>query len=341
VTSDERGLLDAIRDDPYDDALRLVYADWLEENGRADHAELIRVQIALEQEQRNWKALERREGKLIEKLKATWPAALADAGVSYRRGLGVAEWAGFADFAEGPRRLRSAGSPAWVVERELTIDGSGWRDDHFKKLTQSPDFALLTGFEIERGEALTDATPAAIGETGAAALASSPYLGRLRRLGIWCRIGPQGVARLVNSKKLAELHELVLLGCADDRASMVALSEATGLPRLRSLCLTSNNVGDARLRLLLKSPLLCHLEELIIAGNKIRDGGAKALAECESLKGLKSLCLNGNQIGEEGAKALLESPCLMALEELDAQWQKISEATRSKLRKRFKKRKAR
>jgi uncharacterized protein (TIGR02996 family) len=40
-------LLQAILDQPDDDALRLVYADWLEEHGEQDRAELIRVQIAL------------------------------------------------------------------------------------------------------------------------------------------------------------------------------------------------------------------------------------------------------------------------------------------------------
>src|SRR5262249_29982799 len=47
MTSDERALIEAIRDDPDDSSVRLVYADWLEDQGRADHAELIRVQIAL------------------------------------------------------------------------------------------------------------------------------------------------------------------------------------------------------------------------------------------------------------------------------------------------------
>jgi uncharacterized protein (TIGR02996 family) len=41
------GLLRAIIEDPEDDALRLVYADWLEENGETERADLIRVQDVL------------------------------------------------------------------------------------------------------------------------------------------------------------------------------------------------------------------------------------------------------------------------------------------------------
>jgi uncharacterized protein (TIGR02996 family) len=45
ITGDS--LLAAIIDSPADDAPRLVYADWLEENGDPDRAEFIRLQIAL------------------------------------------------------------------------------------------------------------------------------------------------------------------------------------------------------------------------------------------------------------------------------------------------------
>jgi len=45
--TDEQGLLYGIRVDPFDDAPRLVYADWLDENGQSDYASFIRVQIQL------------------------------------------------------------------------------------------------------------------------------------------------------------------------------------------------------------------------------------------------------------------------------------------------------
>src|SRR5262249_33243318 len=45
--SSHEGFLQAILDDPEDDARRLVYADWLDENGDPERAELIRVQCEL------------------------------------------------------------------------------------------------------------------------------------------------------------------------------------------------------------------------------------------------------------------------------------------------------
>ena len=48
METDETQILRTIRGTPYDDIPRLVYADWLEENGRPERAEFIRLQCALE-----------------------------------------------------------------------------------------------------------------------------------------------------------------------------------------------------------------------------------------------------------------------------------------------------
>src|SRR5207245_1358527 len=45
----DEGFLRAIAEHPEDDALRLVYSDWLEEHGDPEYAEFIRVQVTLAQ----------------------------------------------------------------------------------------------------------------------------------------------------------------------------------------------------------------------------------------------------------------------------------------------------
>ena len=47
MESEETQLLRTIRGEPNADTPRLVYADWLEENGRAERAEFIRLQCAI------------------------------------------------------------------------------------------------------------------------------------------------------------------------------------------------------------------------------------------------------------------------------------------------------
>jgi uncharacterized protein (TIGR02996 family) len=48
MTDEERGFLAKITAEPDDDTHRLVYADWLEENGRPERAEFIRLQVAID-----------------------------------------------------------------------------------------------------------------------------------------------------------------------------------------------------------------------------------------------------------------------------------------------------
>jgi len=47
MSDDERALLQAVLDSPQDDLPRLVYADWLDENGRSERSTFIKVQLAL------------------------------------------------------------------------------------------------------------------------------------------------------------------------------------------------------------------------------------------------------------------------------------------------------
>ena len=43
----ENAFLQAIRDEPEDDATRLIFADWLEDGDRPERTEFVRLQIRL------------------------------------------------------------------------------------------------------------------------------------------------------------------------------------------------------------------------------------------------------------------------------------------------------
>lgn len=64
--------LRAICADPEDDTVRLVYADWLDENGDPDRAEFIRLQIDLVGEPVNTKTRARRARSLLKVNGARW-----------------------------------------------------------------------------------------------------------------------------------------------------------------------------------------------------------------------------------------------------------------------------
>src|SRR5262245_30566913 len=90
--SDEKALLAAIWDEPYDDTVRLVYADWLDEHGQPERAEFIRVQIELARLD-EWDdlppALRQREKELWKKWRRRWRAHLPkkQRGCDFHRGF--------------------------------------------------------------------------------------------------------------------------------------------------------------------------------------------------------------------------------------------------------------
>src|SRR4051812_28257739 len=89
----EQALLHAIREEPGDDPLRLVLADWLEEAGQGPRAEFVRLQVrlaGLPKGDPDRAELERHEQGLLEGYGAEWLGPLAGLpGVewSWRRGL--------------------------------------------------------------------------------------------------------------------------------------------------------------------------------------------------------------------------------------------------------------
>jgi uncharacterized protein (TIGR02996 family) len=71
---EELALLAAVHASPKDDLPRLVYADWLDEHGRPELAEFIRLQVARAAEMESWSAgtLTAREKALVRKHGVQW-----------------------------------------------------------------------------------------------------------------------------------------------------------------------------------------------------------------------------------------------------------------------------
>jgi uncharacterized protein (TIGR02996 family) len=104
---EEQGMIEAIRADPEDDTPRLVYADWLDDAGRHDHAQLLHLQLAKE-----WSMGRiERQRVLIDRLQRDWPAWLVDAGVRYRRGMGAVVWESLEKAERGVAALTGQSCP--------------------------------------------------------------------------------------------------------------------------------------------------------------------------------------------------------------------------------------
>jgi uncharacterized protein (TIGR02996 family) len=271
-----------------DDTPRLVYADWLDENGHPERAEFIRVQVERARLPA-WDAaqvpLRLREKALLEAHGEEWLAELPKVEGArwegFRRGI-VAEvsFASFEAMRESAHACRGvapveAVTVRWPRRREARKDAPPVAELRELTLTGRPD-----------------------AEDEIARLADSPQLATLRVLtarGLW----PEGLARLVASLHLAPL-------------------EALRLP--------ANNLGNAGILALIESSALCKLAELDLSGRGVserynddpvvRSLGMESLAAWPGLASVRSLNLSGNELGQAGLRALLRSKNAAGLKEL-------------------------
>jgi uncharacterized protein (TIGR02996 family) len=300
IMNAEDGFLQDILAHPDDDAPRLVFADWLDENGDPERAEFIRVQIRrlrtpLAEDYANEdeiSALRRREGYLLAKQQAAWRDRLKTGQVELKLVRGFVE--GVLATAEQWQRVGRKVQAASPV-RHLKLFGAG------KKL---------------------------------AALLKSPTLDRLTRLDLnGNELGDDGVRAVAGCERLAGLTRLDLANNKLTDAGAQALALSAHLANLTVLDLSVNGVGDGGARALAASPHLTHLVELYLADNGIGDAGAQALAGSANLAGLRELILFVNEIGSAGARALTGSPHLKGLEKLYLNQNRLSAQMRKSLEK--------
>jgi uncharacterized protein (TIGR02996 family) len=278
-------LLRAVREAPEDDGPRLAYADWLEANGEAARAELIRVQCQLARlppEGEQAAALHKRERALLKANEAAWRAPLPhDQAIvwgPFERGFVASvevdppEGEPFA----GPnvRRLLARVAEGCAQAPITRLHFFGPTPANAQALARWPCLAGFTSLHLE----IDPDAGVCIEAIGARALARSPHLANLRQLNLGVQeIGPEGARALADSPHLGRLTDLDLSG---------------------------NDIGDAGVRALASSPGLASLTNLDLSDNEITDEGVRALADSPHLSALQVLNLKDNDFGAKSARVL-------------------------------------
>ncbi|WP_439627281.1 TIGR02996 domain-containing protein [Gemmata sp.] len=271
--TDEQPFLDAIFARYSDDGPRLVYADFLDEAGEPERAELVRVQLALARiadGHPRRAELVNREAELRDAHSARWTERLAGlvTAVEFRRGVpdSVTVTAG-AFLDRGAELFRTA-----RVRRLRLLDAA----DAVEKVAGSPLLAGVRELDLCGNE---------LGHAGVARLVRSPHLGALAALDL----GFNGL---------------------DDRAA-AALARSSALVNLTDLALNDNDaITCAGVRELAASPFYAGLRALDLSGNAVGAAGAAALTAPAAFPHLRALRLRGNPLGDEGAEHLARSPLL-------------------------------
>jgi uncharacterized protein (TIGR02996 family) len=300
------------KEQPEDDAPRLILADWLEEHGlpgEAERAEFIRVQVALARlaaDDSQRPALAARERALRQQHGAAWlgPLAARVGAHLYRRGL--PHLTIDVGALTSPSLAALAGEEVWAWVEGVEVQGA--THAHAPRLAACALLETLGSLGFSGSE---------IGPGGLEALAGAPALRRLARLDLTGNaVGNRGVRALAASPNLAGLVELILTTNELTPEAGEQLAGAGHLGRLRSLCLWNNRLGDGGARALARAAGLAKLAQLDLRANGIGDGGAVALARTSSLTALTELNLADNRIGPRGALALAEAPGLGTLKAL-------------------------
>lgn len=338
----ERGFLQAIAEEPDDDGLRLIFADFLEDQGRTAWAALIRRQIAARPADPD--ELDRGWSMDVMRFRAspTQDLAQIQAEMGYPVPLDNAILRrGFVEHLHLPaEQLLQVGAElaAWGpvpqikptgVDRHanalarwdppaglsrLNLSGTGLRDHHLEALIDSPLFVGLRELCLSQTNPPHNRLSAAV----ARILARAPSLHNLRRLDLHSNpIGDDGLRLLMLSKSLNGLTWLGLGSCRIQGRPFETLRDRNPWPHLRVLDLISNRLDVSYTAALASSPLLAQVRRLRCAYTGADDSFAFALSESAHVQHLRELDLEGNRMTVQGYQAILRSPYLSRLRHLD------------------------
>ena len=249
--------LQAILDAPDDDAPRLLFADWLEDNGDADRAEFIRIQTALAGRGGFAPAqLWSRQKELLARHDKEWSAPVRGVALSwlYERGFIEEVEAATDAFLDGADEL-SRRAPV----RRLRLH---W-----------PRGPVLTASYIPL-------------------MANCALMNRLNYLNLSGNVlGSDGLQALLVAAPLTGLNSLSLRDCQIGDRGARALAGSPLLARLVSLDLSYNEIGPGGARILAekleREP--SQLRELLLEGNPLGDAGRRAVLTSRVLSQAASL----------------------------------------------------
>ncbi|MCI0703025.1 MAG: TIGR02996 domain-containing protein [Planctomycetia bacterium] len=257
-TDDQRALWSAIRANPLEDTPRLMYADWLQENGDEARAEFIRLQCSithLDPDRRKGKkqrlALEAREKELFTVHRDKWLAPFqAILTASYRWDSG-GRWFSGARFVEMPfRRGFLAGAEFTLISARMLAEAGD-------------ELEPVDCVEVRGGRDYDHASVVLIGQWSGAGCVTSLVISGATNA---------DVAAIVRPDYLRNLSHLSLYGNVTD----VGVEELAAWPRaasLKSLHLGWNPITNRGAFALAGSPYLTGLTNLDLHQTRITHEG--------------------------------------------------------------------
>jgi uncharacterized protein (TIGR02996 family) len=203
-TPEEAALIRSVVAEPDSDTPRLVYADWLEEHGRAERAELIRTQCDLVR-------LQDREKTLLEQHGSKWIEeewGRYGEGHRFHRGFPEEVSLHFKTFMAHHQELEKYTPVSRLHLRGRLTDNM---DDDLTTLAKLPAVHQIRSLELD--EPGIEPPHSNYGPKGIQALAASLYLKQLQQLRLHSQqIRAEGASIIANSPTFQNLTHLILTG---------------------------------------------------------------------------------------------------------------------------------
>lgn len=318
--ADEQSFLEEICANPDDETPRLIFADWLEEQGNP-RGEFIRVQCemtALKKTQKRYKELAKREHSLLWKHEAEWTAALPYSmrRCVFRRGFVEECSIALSYFLRNWKQVLQL-----TPLRQVTFNRV---KDQLVKLAECPGLSRLQSIRMKNQHP----------RTGVEELARSPHLEGVESIqGRWTTEGLVGLAESIHASKLKHVifdgqmmpagveqfcnAEHLNLETIDVSASVTPDSvkhfcDAKFAPALRELNINGVTVDDRQLEQFAESTKLKRLTVLRASIADmwlgIRGPGLEAMANSPVLSQLRTLVLSNHPLSYESIVSVGESP---------------------------------
>ncbi|VTR97168.1 TIGR02996 domain-containing protein [Tuwongella immobilis] len=290
--------LDAIRQRPDDDAPRLIYADWLEEQGQFDRAQFIRVQCALagsalpagHPQRVDW---ERQAADLLAEHEQDWQGEAGHSlpEIHFERGF-IATIAGEFAQCHAAWPMLAARHPLSGM-RILTAHASNLPRWNPQQLIGLRRLAIQTRLSLE---SFDDLCLSGLDRQLTALHLDHAYPIHLDSLAL--------TRQLLQAIGNGPLRSLQLSNCQLRMSSLEVLTASAVSRQLRALDLSNNELGTNGAVQLLAATALAGLRELGLAWNQIEDARNASIWKSPTLNRLQTLRLSGNPLGPRTIEAL-------------------------------------
>lgn len=336
----EDAFLQSVLDHPDDDTPRLVFADWLEEQGNP-RGTFIRIQCErakLTRHDPKWRELLAQESALLRVFESDWskPMLRCVDRIEYRRGFiehihvtedrflkranRIFQLAPVRSVRlERVSRLDDVAECPWlsrVTDLDLSYESVGGR--RLQSLVLSEHCRSLRGLRVKHCKLrLIDVQ----------VLAQAPALRTLHALDIAANdLFDEGIGVLKDSANLANLRDLNVSQTLVNVHGVVALCSRPVF-RLTRLALNAGLLRNDGLAALANCPEMADLRRLEVESNEIGNLGLESLVRSQYLTRLEHLDLSRNQISSRGIQVLTESPLLAGLSYLNLKHNEIDRPT--------------